>query len=62
MPLGTVSRIEIFLETEVPLIRDEPSKGEVVALPGPSWNQIQDWLTQLGRLKVDLESRAPGAP
>ena len=28
----------------------------------PSWNQIQDWLTQLGRLKVDLESRAPGAP
>ena len=35
---------------------------ELVALPGPSWNQIQDWLTQLGRLKVDLESRVPGAP
>jgi hypothetical protein len=34
---------------------------ELVAPPGPIWNQIQDWLTQLGRLKVDLESRVPGA-
>ena len=38
MPLGTVSRIEILLETEVPLIRDEPVKGEVVAHKGASSN------------------------
>ena len=35
---------------------------DLVAPPGPSWNQVQDWLTQLGRLKVDLECRAPAAP